>query len=65
MKQIFLGSTTAKVINDSNIPVLTTRHADTMTFRAAKPIGAPDIRVPSVDAVREMVNAKVLVGTNV
>ncbi len=65
MKQIFLGSTTAKVINDSNIPVLTTRHADTMTFRAAEPIGAPDIRVPSVDAVREMVNAKVLVGTNV
>jgi nucleotide-binding universal stress UspA family protein len=65
MKQIFLGSTTAKVINDSNIPVLTTRHAETITFRAAEPISAPGTRFSSAYATRTQVDAKVLVDTNV
>jgi nucleotide-binding universal stress UspA family protein len=64
MKQIFLGSTTAKVINDSNIPVLTTRHADAMALRPLESVGTSG-HVPSANARRTEVDAKVLVGTNV
>jgi len=65
MRQIFLGSTTAKVINDSNCPVLTTRHADVITPRRVEPSVNRERRIQSADGVQPQADAKVSVGTNV